>query len=140
MKHRVYITIAGLLLSTATTFTPAAIASDYTESDVRSETYCYPVKHAFKAITQTAKVKAEQRDVVDIKIMPRFLIYDDGELPERYYIVDKADTIDFTINEDGSVPDFVEKVIASPKSSDLCIDHSPNSMKALRMVKFTIRP
>ena len=74
------------MLAATTLITPIAFATDYTKTDVRGETYCYPAKHAVKVIEQLSKVKDDKRNIVDVDIMPRFLIYDDGAMPDRYYI------------------------------------------------------
>ena len=100
---------------------PAAQADDFKRDGFRGQTYCYPAKHAAKTIKEIAKVKPEQRDVVDIKMAPRFLIYDDGALPQRYYVKDKTGETDFTITADGKVPDFLEKVLIASKTANLCI-------------------
>lgn len=119
MKFRPYILVLSAAISAA--LAPSVLATDYTQSDVRSETYCYPAKHATRTITQVSKVKDYHRDIVDIKMAPRFLIYDNGALPERYFIEHNGEEIDFTITDDGRVPDFVEKVLKSPKGAGLCI-------------------
>ena len=114
---------APTIISLALLISSPALANDYTEQDVRGVTYCYPVKDVVKTIKQLAKVKDEHRDIVDIKLAPRFLIYDEGRLPDRFYITD-GDTImtDFAIAPDGYVPDFTEKVATSPKDASLCIN------------------
>ena len=99
----------------------AAYANDYTEQDVRGETYCHPAKQAAKMISSLAKLEPEQRDVVAINLAPRFLIYDGGTLPERYYVTDGENITDFTITPNGDVPDFVKTVLAADKKADLCI-------------------
>ena len=121
MTHYAHIMTAGFILAVTTVLTPVALASDYTEADVRGETYCYPAKDAAKVITQLAKVKDDKRNIVDVNIKPRFLIYDGGALPDNYYIQDGETKTDFTITDDGIVPDFTEKVLASSKKADLCI-------------------
>ncbi|MEP6343476.1 MAG: hypothetical protein ABJ275_09185 [Maricaulaceae bacterium] len=99
----------------------SALADEFDRDGVRAETYCYPASHAAKTITQLAKLKPGQRDVVAINIAPRFLIYDGGSLPERYYVTNGDEAVDFTISPDGQVPDFVQKVIAADKDANLCI-------------------
>ena len=110
------------MLAATTLITPIAFATDYTKTDVRGETYCYPAKHAVKVIEQLSKVKDDKRNIVDVDIMPRFLIYDDGAMPDRYYILDNENITDFTINEDGTIPDFIGRVTAASKDADLCIE------------------
>jgi len=122
MTHCGHITIAGLLLVATTALVPVAAATDYTKSSIRGETYCYPAKHAINVINQLAKVKSDKRNIVDVNIMPRFLIYDNGALPDRYYIHDDEDIIHFTIEEDGTIPDFLDHVTTAPKEANLCIE------------------
>lgn len=117
----VSIAVLALLMSSS------ALADDFDRDGVRAETYCYPAKHAAKTITQLAKLKPEQRNVVAINIAPRFLIYDGGQLPERYYVTNGDEAVDFTISPDGQVPDFVEKVLAADKDADLCIQDPARS-------------
>ena len=113
---------APTIISLALLISTPALANDYTEQDVRGVTYCYPVKDAVKTIKQLAKVKDEHRDIVDVKLTPRFLIYDEGRLPDRFYIADGDDMTDLTITSGGLVPDFTEKVTTSPKDARLCIN------------------
>lgn len=112
---------APTIVSLALLISGTAIANDYTEQDVRGATYCYPAKDAAKTIAQLAKVKDEHRDIVDIKLAPRFLIYDKGRLPDRYYITDGDNMMDLTITPDGRVPDFTDKVSSAHKDASLCI-------------------
>lgn len=115
-----------------------AHADDFERKGLRGETYCFPAKQAVKKIDQLATINPEHKAVVEIILKPRFLIYDGGNLPDRYYLktpTNKKDitsdvalasnpfeTIDFTILPDGNVPDFVEKVALSQDSTDICID------------------
>ena len=121
MTYRAPIKIISLALTLSIVSATPAIANDFSKSDVRGETYCYPVKQAKKIITQQAKLEPKMRDVVDVKIAPRFLIYDDGALPDRYFIRSDETSIDLTITPDGRVPNFIEAVSNSPSGVDLCI-------------------
>jgi len=128
----------SLIILTAGQALPS-YANDFERQDgVRGETYCFPAKHAVKTMAQLATINPEDKDVVEIVVSPRFLIYDGGNLPDRYYLKTppntkfvKTDaeliaaplgTVDFTILPDGSVPDFVEKIELSSAKSDICID------------------
>lgn len=99
-----------------------AQAEDYTKDDVRGDTYCYPAKNAAKTIRAIASVTPERNDIVAINLKPKFLIYDDGRLPQRYYIKDTEKTVDFTIEADGDIPDFISKVQEASQDAKLCID------------------
>jgi len=97
-------------------------ADEFDKNGVRGETYCSPAKHAARTIKAMASVKDERKDVVMVDMMPRFLIYDDGQLPDRFYMVDGDKSVDFTISTDGLVPDFIAKVETSHKDANLCIE------------------
>jgi hypothetical protein len=99
-----------------------AQADEFNKDGIRGETYCFPAKHAAKTIKAMSSIKAERKDIVAVSMMPRFLIYDDGQLPNRYYMVDGDAAIDFTIQPDGLVPDFISKVKTASKQADLCIN------------------
>lgn len=97
-------------------------ADDFNKDGLRGETYCYPAKHAAKTIRAISSIKAERKDIVAVNMKPQFLIYDNGSLPDRYYIVDQGQNLDFTVNANGQVPDFIEKVSQAGDDADLCID------------------
>ena len=100
-----------------------ALASEFDRSGVRGETFCFPAKFAVNIIDNLRGVKAERRDVVDITMNPRFLIYDGGSLPDRYFL--KADNnaeTEFTISDDGTVPDFLKIAGSADKRGDICIE------------------
>ena len=113
---------AAYLVITAMLAGGIAQANNFEREGVRGDTYCYPAKHAANTINQLETLKPEQRDVVSINIEPRFLIYDDGTLPERYYVVKDEISTDFTITPSGLVPYFAEKVLAADKDANLCIE------------------
>lgn len=108
----------------------SAEASDFKRPDMRGETYCYPAKYAAKTIAAMESLKPTQKDVVAASLKPQFLIYDDGPLPERYYIKDKRSITDFTLQPDGRVPDFIPKVKAASQQADLCIHDPVRAAKA----------
>jgi len=100
----------------------SAQADDFNKEGIRGDSYCFPAKYAAKTIRAISKVSPERKDVVAVNMKPQFLIYDNGSLPDKYYIVDQDQTIDLTINSDGQVPDFIEKVSQADAGAELCID------------------
>jgi len=97
-------------------------ANDFKTDGLRGDSYCYPAKHAAKTIRAISSIKPEKKDIVTVNMKPQFLIYDNGTLPDRYYIVDEDKTVDFMIKANGQVPDFIEKVLQAGDGADLCID------------------
>jgi len=111
-------------------FVMTAIADDFDREGKRGESYCFPAKYAIKTIEQLASIDADKKDIVEIIMQPKFKIYDGGALPEKYYLKPAGRDVEdgakpvtpFTINADGSVPDFIEKVSRANNKDDICID------------------
>ena len=53
---------------------------------VRGETFCFPAKDVPKLVRELGEVKAERRDIVDVRLQPRFIIKDEGVWPDRFYL------------------------------------------------------
>ena len=112
MKHW----IAAALM----TLCPAAA---HAADDLRGETFCFPAKDVPKLIDELAEIKADRRDVVDVRLQPRFLIKDGGAWPERFYLAKDEQVIaDIPFSrETGATPSFLESVKMRP-DTDICID------------------
>ena len=102
-----------------------AFADDFDRNEIRGEIYCFPMKYAVDLIEKLANAEADKKDIVDSVLAPRFRIFDGGELPGSYFIRPKGAAGEMgtplTIMPDGGVPDFLEKIKAADKDSDLCI-------------------
>lgn len=99
----------------------SAHADDFDREGVRGDTYCFPAKFVVKTIEELAELEDDKKDIVDINMDPQFLIYDEGALPDRYFLRSATGETDFTISPDGRVPDFLSKSIKADKDDDVCI-------------------
>ena len=116
------LTILLLALSSAS-LSETATAGEFDREGVRGDTYCFPAKFAVDLIKKFSNVKPSKTDVVAINMKPQFLIYDGGNLPDRYYLKRRdGSEAEFSIATDGAVPDFLSKVASAGKKDDLCID------------------
>jgi len=108
------------LLTAVFSLPSAAFAGD---DKLRGDTYCYPAKDVPKIVGELAEVKAERRNIVDVRLQPRFIIKDGGIWPEKFYLAKDGElVIDMPFSrETGAVPSFIEAASAHP-DSDICID------------------
>jgi len=91
--------------------------------DLRGETFCFPAKDVPKLVRELGEVKAERRDIVDVRLQPRFIIKDEGVWPDRFYLAKDGDVVTelpFS-RETGAVPTFIEAATARP-DTDICVD------------------
>jgi hypothetical protein len=104
-----------------TIFSTSTVHSN--ETSLRGKTFCFPAKSVPKLVDEIASVKEKYRNVVDVKLDPKFLIKDGGDWPERFYLSDEGKIVtDFQFSrEDGRVPNFIEAVRAAPQT-DICVD------------------
>jgi hypothetical protein len=91
--------------------------------ELRGETFCFPAKDVPKLVDELAKVKPKRRNIVDVRLEPRFIIKDGGVWPEKFYLAkDNAVVTDLPFSsETGAVPDFIDAVFARP-DTDICVD------------------
>jgi hypothetical protein len=90
---------------------------------LRGETFCFPAKDVPKLVSELGEVKAERRDIVDVRLKPRFIIKDDGIWPDRFYLSKDGELVTempFS-RETGAVPSFIEAASARP-DTDICVD------------------
>lgn len=111
-------TCAALVLSAS--FGSPALADDFDRNKLREEVYCFPLKHATDLVEELSTADANQKDVVDTVLAPRFRIFDGGDLPQRFFIRGASET-NFTVDAEGRVPDFLEKIGNAEDSAALCI-------------------
>lgn len=93
------------------------------KSQLRGITFCFPAKSVPKIVDEIAQVKDKYRNIVDVKIDPKFIIKDGGAWPEKFYLAREGMTVtDMPFSkEDGRVPSFMSEVRAAP-DTDICID------------------
>ena len=92
-------------------------------TNLRGETFCFPAKDVPKLVSELAEVKAKRRNIVDVRLQPRFIIKDEGVWPDRFYLTKDGDVVTelpFS-RETGAVPGFIEATTARP-DTDICID------------------
>jgi len=112
--------ILPFVLSVLCGASSAAFAAD---DKLRGDTFCYPAKEVPKIVNELAQVKPDRRDIVDVRLQPRFIIKDGGVWPEKFYLAkdDGEIIMDMPFSrETGAVPDFIESTIKYP-DSDICI-------------------
>ena len=100
-----------------------AAASFAKAPELRGETFCFPVKDVPKLVSELAQVKAKRRNIVDVRLQPRFIIKDEGIWPERFYLAKDGDLVTelpFS-RETGAVPNFIAAATARP-DADICVD------------------
>ena len=112
--------ILPFLLTAICSVPSVAFAGD---DKLRGDTYCYPAKEVPKIVGELAEVKPERRNIVDVRLQPRFIIKDGGIWPEKFYLAKDGEfVIDMPFSrETGAVPNFIEAASANP-DSDICID------------------
>ncbi len=93
------------------------------DSKLRGETFCYPAKDVPKIVKELAQVKAKRRNIVDVRLEPRFIIKDGGVWPEKFYLAKDGEVVtDLPFSrETGLVPDFISAASTRP-DTDICID------------------
>lgn len=90
---------------------------------LRGQTFCFPAKDVPKLVGKLAEVKEERRDVVDVRLEPRFIIKDEGVWPDKFYLAKDGELVTelpFS-RETGAVPTFIEAATARP-DTDICVD------------------
>lgn len=116
MKYAILPFVLSVLCGTSS----AAYAGDV---KLRGETFCYPAKDVPKIVGELAKVKPKRRDIVDVRLNPRFIIKDGGVWPEKFYLAKAGEIVtDIPFSRaTGAVPTFIEAASARP-DTDICID------------------
>lgn len=90
---------------------------------LRGETFCFPAKDVSKLVSELAKVKPKRRNIVDVRLEPRFIIKDGGVWPEKFYLAKGGELVtDLPFSrETGAVPSFIEATSERP-DTDICTD------------------
>lgn len=100
---------------------PAAAQAD--EPALRGETFCFPAKDVPKLVSELSEVKEKRRNIVDVRLDPKFIIKDGGVWPDRFYLAEAGEIVtDLPFSrETGVVPNFIEAASARP-DTDICVD------------------
>ncbi len=117
-------TTINMLMLAAMMASPPAFAADKDETSepvLRERISCFPAKNIIKFMSKFQKIDADKRDTVDMVFDAEFEAKDGGVLPERIFLRDDGVETDFTLNADGSVPDFGKITMAS-ETSEMCAD------------------
>lgn len=113
--------IGIIVLSSSLLYLPARAQSAPSLKGLRGEIFCFPAKKVPKLVKKLSEVKDTRRDVVDIGLMPRFLIKDGGDWPERFFIRTGTEEINIPIKKpSGETPEFLKVAKANP-SGDICV-------------------
>lgn len=93
------------------------------DQKLRGETFCFPAKDVPKLVTELAEVKPKRRNIVDVRLQPRFIIKDDGVWPDRFYLAKDGELVtDLPFSrETGAVPTFIGAATERP-DTDICVD------------------
>lgn len=112
-------TIPALFVTVWTVMSSSALAAE----DLRGEIYCYPAKDVPRLVEKLDEIDEKRRDVVNVRLEPRFIIKDGGGWPDRFYLAKDGEIVtDMPFSrEDGTVPNFIEATKARP-DTDICID------------------
>ena len=111
--------IPAFLLTLSTVCSLPAHAKDA----VRGETFCFPAKDVPKLVDELSEVDEKRRNIVDVRLEPRFIIKDGGVWPDRFYLAKNGELItDLPFSRDtGAVPTFIDAALARP-DTDICVD------------------
>lgn len=90
---------------------------------IRGAIFCYPVKGVPKIVERINAVETHRRDVVDVKLDPKFLIKDGGAWPKSFYLAKDGEPITYMpfSRQDGRTPTFLAAIAAQP-DADICVD------------------
>jgi len=112
--------ILPLVFIGLSSFTSNAFAG---EVELRGEIFCFPAKDVPKLVKKLSKVKEERRNIVDVRLEPRFIIKDGGVWPDRFYLATEGQPVmDLPFSrETGAVPSFLEAATERP-DTDICVD------------------
>jgi len=89
--------------------------------ELRGEIFCFPAKKVPKLVKNLGKIDDSRRDIVDVGLMPRFLVKDGGDWPERFFIRTEAQEFDIPVETpSGETPKFLETVTQNP-DGDVCV-------------------
>ena len=93
------------------------------ETKLRGEIFCFPAKDVPKLVSELAEVKPERRNIVDVRLKPKFIIKDGGVWPEKFYLAKDGELVtDLPFSrETGAVPTFIAAATARP-DTDVCVD------------------
>lgn len=113
----------AILPFTVTLLWGIATGAFATTPDLRGETFCFPAKDVPKLVSELAEVKAKRRNIVDVRLQPRFIIKDNGVWPDRFYLTKDGDVVtELPFSRDtGAVPTFIAETTARP-DTDICVD------------------
>lgn len=126
MRTRYFI---SLLAINALLCANAQAQSNDLPTDIRGEVFCFPAKKIPKLVKKLGEVKETRRDVVDVGLMPRFLIKDGGDWPERFFIRTQDKEIDIAIQKpSGETPDFLDVARAHPRG-DVCVQDKARALR-----------
>jgi len=111
--------IPAILLTLSSVFALPAYAAD----ELRGETFCFPAKDVPKLVDELSEIEEKRRDVVDVRLEPRFIIKDGGVWPDRFYLAKAGELVtELPFSRDtGAVPNFIEATQARP-DTDICVD------------------
>lgn len=100
-----------------------AVTADADQPELRGDTFCFPAKDVPKLVSELSEVKEKRRNIVDVRLDPKFIIKDGGVWPDKFYLANDGELVtDLPFSrETGAVPNFIEAASARP-DTDICVD------------------
>jgi len=97
---------------------------------IRGAIFCFPAKGVPKMVARINEVDAKRRDIVDVKLDPKFLIKDGGVWPTSFYLARDGEPITYMpfSRKDGRTPTFLAAIEADP-DADICVDDPTRANK-----------
>ena len=107
--------LAALLIST-----PALADDAKTDAPkLRELVNCFPAKNITEMVAKFQSLDADKRDTVDMLFEASFKVKDGGEFPARIFTRDAGGEKNFTLNPDGTIPDF-DNIGEVSETAELC--------------------
>lgn len=99
-----------------------AVASSAQAKDgLRGEVFCFPAKKVPDMVSGLQNIEEKRTNIVDVDIMPRFIIKDGGVWPERFFLRTDEQEIDIpVIKPSGFTPDFLPAVMSNA-DAHICV-------------------
>lgn len=110
---------AALILAVSSFMPASAEDKEDAPPKLRERVNCFPAKNITKFVSKFQSLDADKRDTVDMQFSAKFKAKDGGGLPERIFTRDNGVEKNFTLEADGSVPDFINIGTVS-ESAELC--------------------
>lgn len=97
--------------------------------NLRGEIFCFPAKGVPQMVERLEAMDAARTNIVDVDIMPKFLIRDGGDWPERFFLRGDGREIDIPVEKpSGATPSFLTQLKTNP-NTDICVADKSRAMR-----------